>query len=107
VQEPGLDRHEWETRWEELEPAVRDSPREALSELDDLVAQMLMERGFAIDDPVASAGDEPEVLTDFRAARDITRRIEAGLDDDPGDIAAAIENYREVYAFLIAERSAP
>jgi len=34
-------------------------------------------------------------------------RIEAGLDDDPGDIAQAINNYREVYEFLIADRRAP
>jgi hypothetical protein len=82
--EPGLDLHEWQTEWEDLEPLVADSPREALPELDDLIERMLMARGFAPDDPVAAAGDEPEVLAAFRAAREITRRAEAGADLSPG-----------------------
>jgi hypothetical protein len=107
VQEPGLDWHEWETQWEQLQPLVEDSPGESLAELDRLLAEILNERGFALDDPVALEGEEPEVVRDFRAARDITRRIEAGADDDPGDVAAAVNSYREVYEFLLAERRAP
>ena len=107
MQEPGLDRHEWETQWEQLQPLVEDSPAEALPELDRLVAEMLTERGFALDDPVAVGGDEPEVVADFRSAHEITRRVGAGVDDDPGDVAAAINNYRETYEFLIEDRRAP
>jgi hypothetical protein len=107
VQEPGLDRHEWETQWEQLQPLVQDSPVEALPELDRLLAEMLAARGFPLDDPIVVEGEEPEVVTDFRAARELTQRIETGLDDDPGDVAQAINNYREVYEFLIADRRAP
>ena len=35
MSEPGLDRHEWETEWEQLEPDLEDSPSEALNELDE------------------------------------------------------------------------
>jgi hypothetical protein len=105
--EPGLDLHEWQTEWEALEPLVEDSPREALPELDDLLERMLAARGFAPDDPVAAAGDEPEVLANFRAAREITRRAESGADLSPGDVAPAIENYREAYRALIEQRAAP
>jgi hypothetical protein len=105
--EPGLDLHEWQTEWEALEPLVEDSPREALPELDDLIERMLVARGFAPGDPVAAAGDEPEVLADFRAAREITRRAESGADLSPGDIAPAVENYREVYRALTEQRAAP
>ena len=42
--EPGLDRHEWETEWQALEPLVVDSPAEALPEVDRLVGRMLAER---------------------------------------------------------------
>jgi hypothetical protein len=52
-------------------------------------------------------GEEPEVVTDFGAARELMQGVEAGLDDDPGDVAQAINNYREVYEFLIADRRAP
>jgi hypothetical protein len=108
VLEPGLDRHEWETEWQALEPLIEDSPREALPELDDLVARMLAARGYPVDgDDVALAGDDPEVLADFRTAREITRLAESGADISPGDVAPAIEGYRNVYERLIEQRSAP
>ena len=105
--EPGLDLHEWQTEWEELEALVEGSPREALPELDDLLARMLAARGYAPDDPVAAEGDEPEVLANFRAAREITRLAESGADLSPGDIAPAIEDYSEVYRILTEQRPAP
>ena len=105
--EPGLHLHEWQTEWEALEPLVEDSPREAMADLDDLLERMLTARGFAPDDPVAAQGDEPEVLVNFRTAREITRLAESGADLSPGDIAPAIEDYREVYRVLIEQRAAP
>jgi hypothetical protein len=105
--EPGLDRHEWESAMQALEEDIEDSPFEALPELDKLVERMLAERGFAIDDPIAAEGDEPEVLAEFRAAREITRLVEAGADVSPGDVAAAINGYRAVYDYLLAERPEP
>jgi hypothetical protein len=101
--EPGFDLPEWEA----LEPLVEDSPREARPELDDLLERMLTSRGFAPDDPVAASGDEPEVLANFRAAREITRLAEKGADLSPGDLAPAIEDYREVYRALVEQRAAP
>ena len=105
--EPGLDLHEWETQWQDLEPLVEESPLEALPELDRLVFSLLEARGFAPDDPVAAEGDEPEVLANFRSAREITRLWESGADMSPGDVAQAIENYRNVYEALIEQRPAP
>jgi hypothetical protein len=105
--EPGLDLHEWQPEWEALEPLVADSPREALPELDDLLERMLVARGFAPDGPVAAEGDERGVLANFRAAREITRLAESGADLSPGDVAPAIEDYREVYGILAEQRPAP
>ena len=73
--EPGLDRHDWESRWASLEEDLADSPRDVLPELDELVAQMLQERNFAIDDPVAVEGEGREVVDDFLSAREITRLL--------------------------------
>ena len=39
--EPGLDRHEWESRWASLEEDLEDSPRDVQPELDELVNEML------------------------------------------------------------------
>ncbi len=104
--EPGLDRHEWESRWQALEEPMSDAPAEALPELDALVQQMLAERGYAIDDPVAREGDDREIVAEFLSAREITRMLDQGSDDvSPGDVAAAINGYRSVYEYLRAERS--
>jgi hypothetical protein len=105
--EPGLDRHEWETEWEALEPQLEDAPAEALSEVDDLVVRMLAERGYALDDPVVRAGDERDVVTEFLAAREITTMVERDEPPDPGDVAAAVNGYRAIYEYLIEEFAAP
>jgi len=106
--EPGLDRHEWESEWQALEEPLADSPRDALPELDELVARMLEDRGFALTDPIERSGDEPEIVAEFLAARETTRRLEADpADVSPGDVAAAVNGYRAVYDHLLAERGAP
>jgi hypothetical protein len=77
--EPGLDRHEWESEWAQLEPLVVDSPVEALGDLDDLVRRMLVEAGYPVDtaDPVDDEGI------------------------DPGDVGQAIGLYREIYEHVL------
>jgi len=106
--EPGLDRHEWESQWQALAEQVEDSPAEALPELDSLIAGMLEERGYALEEPVAREGEDREVVAEFLAAREITRLVESASDDvSPGDVAAAVNGYRSLYEHLTAERSAP
>ena len=106
--EPGLDRHEWESRWESLAEELEDSPRDVLPELDELVAQMLDERGYALDDPVAREGDDREVVSEFLAARETTQLLRDDPDAvSPGDVGAAVNGYRAVYEYLIEERAAP
>ena len=106
--EPGLDRHEWESRWASLEEELEDSPRDVLPQLDELVGQMLQERGFEIDDPVVREGEGREVVDDFLAAREITRLLADDADAvSPGDVAGAVNSYRSVYEFILEEDAAP
>jgi hypothetical protein len=42
------------------------------------------------------------VLVSFRAAREITLIVDRGDDFDPGDVASAINLYREIYEHLLA-----
>jgi hypothetical protein len=108
MQDPGLSRHEWESEWAALQEELEESPAGALTELDDLVERMLNERGYALDDPVAREGDEREVVAEFLAAREIRRLVDEGSDAvSPGDVAAAVNGYRSIYEYLIAERSTP
>ena len=98
--DPGLDRHLWESEWQALEPALEDSPRESLPELENLIERMLVGRGYQLDEEVTLDGAEPEIVREFLSARDITRRSEAGTAG-PGDVAQAIESYRTLYEHLI------
>ena len=100
-QEPGLELHEWETRWSELEPLLEEDPAGALAEACDFLQSVLAEADVPTE---AVAGQNEELLGPYRAARETANRVEAGEDVDPGDIGAAIENARSVYETLRATR---
>src|SRR5437764_8712589 len=101
VQEPGLDRHEWESEWSDLEERLRDDPGDALFELDELIARMLEARGVPLRELDGQTETEPETVRGFAEARRITELVGAGEDVDPGDIAHAVNSYRELYAVLL------
>ncbi len=106
MSEPGLDLHEWATRWSELEESAAEDAAGALPDMDRLVEEMLEERGVQIDEVVTEEGDDPDLVRPFLAAREITRLAETG-DVDPGDVGAAIDGYRALYEYISRERSAP
>lgn len=85
--EPGLDLHEWETRWAELEEELGADPGGVLPEACDLIEEML---GFT--------GADGDLELDFRAAREIADALERGDEVAPGDIGGAIENLRSIRA---------
>jgi hypothetical protein len=83
--EPGLDLHEWETRWAGLEEELESDPRRALPEACD-----------AIEELVGDDFVEGELDTAFASAREVADRLERGEDVDPGDVGGAIENLRAI-----------
>ncbi len=101
MQEPGLDEHEWVSRYEALEEDVRGAPAEALSELDDLVAEMMTARGIPLEERDGEDTTEPETIRRFAEARRVTRQIDAGEAYDPGDVANAVDAYRSLYDHLL------
>ena len=106
--EPGLDLHDWQTQMEALQEQLEDSPEEALPDLADLVERMLVERDVVVEtrDPVTESTRDPEVIERLRAAREVATRAEAG-DADPGDVADAINNLRELFDEIVVGRGAP
>jgi len=47
-------------------------------------------------------------VAEFLAAREITRLVESTSDEvSADDVASAVNSYRSLYEYLIAERSAP
>ena len=105
--EPGLDRHEWQTEWEGLEPLIVDAPAEALPEVDRLIERMLTDRGYPTTEEEARETAEPEIVAEFLEARRITTLVDAGESVDPSEIGAAITGYRNLYEFLLGEHRPP
>jgi hypothetical protein len=101
VEEPGIDEHEWASRFAALEDDVRDSPAEALSELDDLVAEMMEARGLPLLEEPGDDTTEPETIRQFAEARRVTRLVDSGEPYDPGDVANAVDAYHSLYEYLL------
>jgi len=101
MEEPGVDIAQWISEWEALEEDVRETPTDALSDLDDLVARMMQARGLALAERNGENAPEHEATREFSNARAVTRDVDAGEDVDPGDIAYAVNAYRELYASLL------
>jgi hypothetical protein len=106
VSEPGLDIHQWETRWADLQEQTADAPDEALPELVRLVEEMLTERGFDLENPVVEEGQDADIVRSFQAARDISRAAES-TKLEREDLDAALEDLQEVHDFLIEGRAPP
>jgi hypothetical protein len=106
TQEPGLDRHDWSSRFASIEEDLHADPQGALPELRRLVEEMLEERDYHPTDPVASEGDDPEVIATYEAARDLSLRCEAG-GADPSDVGEAVLGFTAVYEHLLSGRPAP
>jgi hypothetical protein len=101
MQEPGLDEHEWITEWEGIDPLLNESPTEALSEADDLIARMMEARGIPLEEREGEELTEPETILSFMEARRVVRQIDSGESYDPGDVAVAVETYRELFRELL------
>ena len=104
--EPGLDLHEWETRWSDLQDQAADGPDEALPEVVRLVQEMLLERGYDLDNPVVEETDDPDIVRDFLAARDIARAAET-TKLEAEDIQTALEDLAEIHDYLVEDRAGP
>jgi hypothetical protein len=101
VQAPGADEHDWITEWEAIDPLLTESPTEALSEADELIARMMEARGIPLEEREGEELTEPETTLSFMEARRVVRQIDSGESYDPGDVAVAVETYRELYQELL------
>jgi hypothetical protein len=96
--DPGVDLHIFETEWAAAWEDVHSDPAESLPVLDEIIGRMLESAGYAPDDEVARAGDEREVLDRYLAVHDAI--VDGDIDEDPGDVADALNALSEVYEAL-------
>jgi hypothetical protein len=106
VTEPGLDLHEWQTRWQELEDAFAEAPDETLPEIVRFVEELLVERGYQLDEPVTAEGEDPDIVRQFLAARELASLVESG-QGDAEDIQTAFESLSEIYLYVVEDRAPP
>jgi hypothetical protein len=96
--DPGVSRHEWEARWEALEPDVADTPDAALPEVADLLTEMAGELEFG-DDPTIDEGPR-----DLAEVQDVARRLDAGESVSGEELEAALDAARGLFRALIDNR---
>jgi hypothetical protein len=101
--EPGLDLHEWESQWAQLQEDAADSPEEALPEIVRLVGEMLADRGFDLENPVVVEDESRDIVADFLAAREIARAAETTKLEQE-DIQTALEDLTEIHDYLVEDR---
>jgi hypothetical protein len=104
--EPGLDLHEWESQWAQLQEDAADAPDEALPELVRLIEQMLTDRGYDLENPVVVEDESRDIVSDFFAARDISRAAESSKLEAE-DVQTALDDLTEIHDYLVEQRSAP
>ena len=103
--QPGFDLHEWESRWASIEQDLEDDRDAAVSQLAELVEQVLVENGYDVTDPVSRAGDEREVVATYLSAREIAERAEVGAASR-SEVELAIDDLRDVFTTLVGETTA-
>lgn len=96
MNEPGLDLHEWETRWAELEDVLADDPADALVEACDEIESLL-----GLGDGGDVGQQHVELEQAYLSAREVADRVERGEDVAPGDLGGAVENLRFVRDALL------
>jgi hypothetical protein len=96
----GANRHEWETRYAQLEEDAAGDPVDTLAELTDLVEEMLAAAGYRTAVPDGSSG-EPEVVAALRRARELNAAAEAGDEVRHDDAQQALAELRELYRGLL------
>ena len=97
----GLDRHDWETEWADIEDLLEDDPGEGLPAADELIERMMVESGFPTD-TVAEEGVDPEITATLAEARRVTAAYDAGEDVSAADTIAAAAAYRDLYTTFLA-----
>jgi hypothetical protein len=108
VSEPGLDVHEWESEWASLDDDIADSPETALPYIHELITRMLKERRILDDSLAVTEGADPDWVRTWQAGADLVKKVDdPGLDVEREDIVEQIENYRELFETLLAERAPP
>lgn len=98
------DRERYAKSWAATQARFVDAPAEAVGEADGLVNEVMRARGYPMGDFDQRAADisvdHPHVVENYRSARAIAERNEAG-DATTEDLRQAMVHYRELFTDLL------
>jgi hypothetical protein len=93
-------------RWRRIQSDFVDGPSSAVTDADDLLGEVMSERGYPVRDFDQMAEDlsvdHPEVVENYRTAHDIAERHARG-DASTEDLRKAMIHYRALFDDLVNE----
>jgi hypothetical protein len=99
-------RQRYEAQWRGLQSRFVDRPQVAVIEADDLVTDVMRERGYPVDDFEAKSElvsvDHPTVVQNYRAAHGIYTKTVSG-DASTEDLRQAVVAYRTLFEELVTD----
>jgi hypothetical protein len=106
---PGA-RTRYADEWRAVQARFVDDPPGAVARADELVTQVMRERGYPMDDFDQRAADvsvdHPDVVDDYRSAHDISMRS-ANDQAETEDLRQAMVHYRALFEQLLEEQTGP
>jgi hypothetical protein len=100
-------RRQFAQRWQMAQAHFVDDPRGAVTDAQSLVEETMVARGYPLGDWDQREADvsveRPDVVANFRAARDIARRNARGLASTE-DLRKAMVHYRALFEGLLEGR---
>jgi predicted nucleic acid-binding protein len=97
-------RERYGREWEEVQSAFVDNPSSAVADADRLVAEVMRERGYPVDDFEQQAAvvsvDHPDVVANYREGHAIYLRCDRG-DASTEDLRQALQHYRALFDDLL------
>lgn len=101
---PAGARERYTEEWRTVQTRFVDQPREALKEADNLVASVMRDRGYPMNDFEQRAADlspdHPQVLDNYRIAHGIAAQSERG-EVSTEDLRQAMVHYRTLFTDLL------
>jgi hypothetical protein len=103
----GGDARDFGNRWQAVQSRFVDDPGGAITAADSLVTELMQKRGYPVRDFEERAADvsvdHPTVVTDYRAAHDISRANGRG-EADTDQLREAMLHYRSLFSDLLETR---
>jgi predicted nucleic acid-binding protein len=103
-------RERYGAEWQQVQSDFVDNPSGAVAEADRLVAEVMRERGYPVDDFEQQAAvvsvDHPDVVANYREGHAIYTSFDRG-DASTEDLRQAMQHYRALFDDLLESPSEP